>query len=143
MKTLTRTIVVLALGAIAGGCSLLQTKTVAREDLKNAQGHVIGYKEMMRDERTGEELAQLALFVPRVGERGEIVGYEELVRGGAVVRDLYGKRIGGRWVDLRSRAANPNNRGLTIVVLGKAPERVAVAEAPSIEELVRLARLTN
>jgi hypothetical protein len=143
MKALKRTIVVLALGTLAGGCSLLETKTVAREDLRNAQGHVIGYKEMMRDQRTGEELAQIALFVPRVGERGEIVGYEELVRGGAVVRDLHGKRIGGRWVDLRSRGANPNNRGLTIVVLGKAPERVAVAEAPSIDELVRLARLTN
>jgi hypothetical protein len=143
VKALTRTVVVLALGALAGGCSLLETKTVARENLKNAQGHVIGYKELMRDARTGEELAQIALFVPRLGERGEIIGYEELVRGGAVVRDLHGKRIGGRWVDLRSRASNPGNRGLTIVVLGKRPERVAVAEAPSIEELVRLARLTN
>ncbi len=143
MTKLTTTIAVLALAASAGGCSLLETKSVAREDLKNAQGHVIGYKEMMRDERTGEELAQIALFVPRVGERGEIVGYEERVRGGSVIRDLYGKRIGGRWVDLRSRAGNPTNRGLTIVVIGRTPERVAVAEAPTIDELVRLARLAN
>jgi|SRR5690349_15863093 hypothetical protein len=143
MTKLTTTLAVLALAASAGGCSVLETKALAREDLKNAQGHVIGYKELMRDARTGEELAQIALFVPRVGERGEIVGYEELVRGGSVIRDLHGKRIGGRWVDLRSRAGNPQNRGLTIVVLGRTPERVAVAEAPSIDELVRIARLTN
>ena len=143
MTKLTTTLAVLALAAAAGGCSLLETKAVARENLKNAQGHVIGYKEVRRDERTGEELAQIALFVPRVGERGEVVGYEELVRGGSVIRDLSGKRIGGRWIDLRSRAGNPHNRGLTIVVLGRTPERVAVAEAPSIDELVRIARLAN
>jgi len=143
MTKLTATLAVLALAASAGGCSVLETKALAREDLKNAQGHVIGYKELMRDARSGEELAQIALFVPRVGERGEIVGYEELVRGGSVIRDLHGKRIGGRWVDLRSRAGNPQNRGLTIVVLGRTPERIAVAEAPSIDELVRIARLTN
>jgi hypothetical protein len=146
MKTLKRTIIALALGATAAGCSLMDTqrdaKPVAREELKNAQGHVIGYKETMRDGSTGEQLAQIALFVPRVGERGEIVGYEERVRGGSVLHDLYGKRVGGRWVDLRSRAGNPTNRGLTIVVVGKASERAAVvAEAPSIDELIRLARL--
>ena len=143
MTKLTTTVAILALAAAGGGCSLLETKTVAREDLKNAQGHVIGYKEVRRDEGSGEELSQIALFVPRVGERGEVIGYEELVRGGSVIRDLHGKRIGGRWIDLRSRAGNPHNRGLTIVVLGKTPERVAVAEAPSIDELVRIARLAN
>src|SRR3954465_9619579 len=142
MKTLTSSLIALALAASAG-CSVLETKTLAREDLKNAQGHVIGYKETKRDERTGEELAQIALFVPRLGERGEIVGYEERLRSGSVLRDLHGKRIGGRWVDLRSRASNPRNRGLTIVVIGRTPERVAVAEAPSIDELVRIAHLAN
>src|SRR2546426_8055521 len=93
MKALKRTALILALGLAAGGCSVIETKPVAREDLKNAQGHVVGYKDMMRDSRTGEELAQIALFVPRVGERGEIIGYEERVRGGAVLRDLNGRRI--------------------------------------------------
>jgi hypothetical protein len=97
----------------------------------------------MRDSRTGEELAQIALFVPRVGERGEILGYEERVRGGSVLRDLYGKRIGGRFLDVRSRATNPQSAGLMIVVHGKRSERLAVAEAPSIDELMQLARLTN
>ena len=138
-----RTILVLALGLAAGACTVIETKPVAREDLRNAQGHVIGYKELMRDERTGEELAQIALFVPRLGERGEIVGYEELVRGGTVLHDLKGKRIGGRWLDVRSRGTNPQNKGLLIVVRGKESERAAIAQAPSIEELIQLARLGN
>jgi hypothetical protein len=143
MKAIKRTAIILALGLAAGGCSVIETKSVAREDLKNAQGHVVGYKDMMRDSRTGEELAQIALFVPRIGERGEIVGYEERVRGGAVLRDLNGKRIGGRWADLRGRANNPQSNGLQIVVRGKQSERVAVAEAPSIDDLIHLARLAN
>ena len=138
-----RTILVLALGLAAGACTVIETKPVAREDLRNAQGHVIGYKELMRDERTGEELAQITLFVPRLGERGEIVGYEELVRGGTVLHDLNGKRIGGRWLDVRSRGTNPQNKGLLIVVRGKESERAAIAQAPSIEELTQLARLGN
>src|SRR6476659_8981159 len=102
MKAVQRTALVVALGLMAGGCTTLETQTVAREDLKNAQGHVVGFKELMRDANTGEELAQIALFVPRLGERGEIIGYEERVRGGSILRDLNGKRIGGGWHDLRS-----------------------------------------
>ena len=141
MKSAKRTAVILALGLAAGGCSILDTKPVAREDLTNAQGHVVGYKEMVRDNRTGEELAQIALYVPRFGERGEIVGYEERVRGGAVLHDLNGKRIGGRWDDLRGRGTNPQSKGLLIVVRGKRADDLAVAKAPSIEDLIQLARL--
>ncbi|HZS65666.1 MAG TPA: hypothetical protein VFA72_01035 [Burkholderiales bacterium] len=139
MKTLIRTALILALG----GCTAIETKPLAREELRNAQGHVVGYKEIMRDERTGEELAQLTLFVPRLGERGEIVGYEERVRGGTVLRDPDGKRIGARWLDVRSRGSNPQNKGLLIVVRGKDSGRAAVAQAPSIDELIQLARLGN
>ena len=144
MNALKRTIFIAALAlAAGGGCSIMETKPVAREDLRNAQGHVIGYKEVMRDARSGEELAQIALFVPRYSERGDIVGYEERVRGGTVLRDVNGKRIGGRWVDVRSRATNPQSKGLLIVVHGKHSERASPARAPEIEELIQLARLTN
>jgi len=142
MKALKRTAAILAIGLAAGGCSVLDTKPMAREDLTNAQGHVVGYKEMMRDSRTGEEMAQIALYVPRIGDRGEIIGYEERVRGGSVLHDLNGKRIGGRWDDLRARGSNPQSKGLLIVVRGKRSESVATAQAPSIEELIQLARLS-
>jgi len=143
MKALTTSAVIVALGLAAGGCSMLETQSVAREDLKNAQGHVVGYKDVMRDSRTGEELAQIALFVPRLGERGDIVGYEERVRGGSILRELNGKRIGGRWADVRGRGNNPQSNGLLIVVRGKQSERAAVAQAPSIDDLIHLARLEN
>ena len=136
MKAVQRTALVVALGLMAGGCTTLETQTVAREDLKNAQGHVVGFKDLMRDARTGEELAQIALFVPRLGERGEIIGYEERVRGGSILRDLNGRRIGGGWHDVRS--------GKTLVIVVRGKDRPAtMAEAPSIDELIYLARLGN
>ena len=137
MKAVDRAALVVALGLMAGGCTTLEPQAVAREDLKNAQGHVVGFKELMRDARTGEELAQIALFVPRLGERGEVIGYEERVRGGTILRDLNGKRIGGGWHDLRS------GKTLVIVVRGRQSDRPAIAEAPSIDELIHLARLGN
>jgi hypothetical protein len=141
MNLIKRTTIVLALAFAASGCSVLESKSVAREDLKNAQGHVIGYKDVMRDARTGEELAQLALFVPRVNSRGDVIGYEERMRGGvAVLRDVNGKRIGGRYLDVRSRGTNPQGGGLTIVVRGKNADS-AVAQVPSIEQLIQLAQL--
>lgn len=143
MKTLKKTAIVVALAFAAGGCTVLDTKQVAREDLKNVEGHVVGYKDVVRDRRTGEELAQITLFVPRLGERGEIIGYEERVRGGSIVRSLDGKKIGGRWLDVRGRANNPQSQGLLIVVHGKRSDRAAMAKAPSIDELIHLARLGN
>ena len=136
MKTLISAAAVIALGLAAGGCAVLDTKSLAHEDLKNAQGHVVGYKDTVRDRETGEEMAQIALFVPRFNDRGRIVGYEERVRGGSVMRDLNGRKIGGSWNDLRS------GKGLVIVVRGKdTAESVAMAQAPSIEDLIQLARL--
>ena len=144
MKALKRTALILALGLAAGGCSVMEqsksSAAVGREDLKNAQGHIVGYKDVMRDADTGEEITQISLFVPRI-ETGGIVGYEERVRGGTVLRDLNGRRIGGRFIDSRSRGTNPQSKGLLIVVRGKQPERVA--QAPDIDELMHLARLTN
>jgi hypothetical protein len=65
-----------------------------------------------------------------------VVGYEELVRGGSILMDVNGKRIGGRFEDLRSR------KSVTIVVLPR-DERTKRAAAPSIDELIRIARLDN
>ena len=138
---LKRTAVILALGFAAGGCTHLsspssEVQALGREDLRNAQGHVIGYKELARDASTGERITQIALFVPRLSATGRIVGYEERVRGGSVLHDLYGKKVGGRFDDLRSR------KHLTILVLPRE-DRVAAAPAPSIDELIRIARLDN
>jgi hypothetical protein len=103
---------------------------------------VIGQKEMLCDCRTGEELARLSLYIPRI-EDGKVVGYEERVRGGSVLRDLNGKAIGNRFVDLRSRATNKQNRGLTVVFISTPSARAATVAAPSIDELMQLAQISN
>src|SRR3954467_2614948 len=113
MKALKRTALIIALGLAAGGCSVVEYKSTAqvgREDLKNAQGHVVGYKDVMRNAASGEEIAQISLFVPRI-ENGDVVGYEERIRGGSILRDLNGRRIGGRVGGPTGPRTNPPNKG--------------------------------
>jgi len=141
MNTTIRTLLLVA-GLLVGGCSSVEFKPLGVEPLRNAQGHVIGQKEMLCDCRTGEELARLSLYIPRI-EDGKVVGYEERVRGGSVLRDLNGKAIGNRFVDLRSRATNKQNRGLTVVFISTPSARAATVAAPSIDELMQLAQISN
>jgi hypothetical protein len=84
--------------------------------LKNEQGHVVGQKEMLRDSSSGEQFEQSTYFTPRLDEKGSIVGYEEPLPPGYVVRDLQGRRVGVRYSDLRSRGTNPRSDGVTVIV---------------------------
>jgi hypothetical protein len=126
----TRTLIIAACFAI-GGCTTMTDfgTSVRKESLKNEQGHVIGYKDMLRNERTGEILAQVSLYTPMRSESGEVVGYEERTRGGAIIRDLNGRAIGSKFADLRSR------KSLTIVFRPADAQQVAVAQ-PKIWELM-------
>jgi hypothetical protein len=117
---------ILALALAAGGCSVLDYKSLSgKETLKNAQGHVIGYKERVCDCQAGEEIDRVVLFTPRFSETGRVVAYEERMKGGVILWDLRGKRIGSRYVDLRSRGTNAHNGGLTIVFVPRESERLA------------------
>jgi hypothetical protein len=140
-KMLTKAVLIMAIGLAVGGCTHLASpasdlQALEREELKNEHGHVIGYKQLARDAASGERITRISLFVPRLSASGRVVGYEERVRGGSVLRDLHGRKIGGRFDDVRSR------KNVTIVVLPRE-ERVAAAQAPSIDELIRIARLEN
>jgi hypothetical protein len=117
--------IILAITLAAGGCSMLEFKQLGKETLKNDQGHVIGYVERLCDCGKGEELDRVVLFKPRLGERGKVVAYEERIKGGVVLWDLRGKRIGSRYVDLRSRGTNARNSGLTIVFVPRDAEYLA------------------
>ena len=117
---------VLALALAAGGCSTLDYKSLSgKETLKNAQGHVIGYKERVSDRQGAEELDRVVLFTPRFSETGRVVAYEERMKGGVILWDTRGKRIGSRYVDLRSRGTNAHNGGLTIVFVPRDADRLA------------------
>lgn len=126
----TRALIIAACFAI-GGCTTMSDfgTSTRKESLRNDQGHVIGYKDILRNEQTGELLAQVMLYTPVRGDNGEIVGYEEQARGGAVIRDLNGRGIGTRFTDLRSR------KSLTIVMRPADAPVVAVAQ-PKLWELM-------
>ena len=132
----TRTLIIAACFAI-GGCTTLSDfgTSIRKEGLTNEQGHVIGYKEMLRNERTGEVLAQVSLYTPMLSQNGEIVGYEEQAKDGTIIRDLNGRSIGARFSDLRSRGTNSKSKGLTIVFRPADAPVVAVAQ-PKIWELM-------
>ena len=126
----TRALIVAACFAIGGCTTMTDFGTSVRKDtLKNDQGHVIGYKNMLRNEHTGEVLAQVQLYTPMLSERGEIVGYEEQTRGGAIIRDVDGRAIGSKFADLRSR------KSVTIVFRPADAQQVAVSQ-PKIWELM-------
>jgi hypothetical protein len=133
------TITILALGLAAGGCSTVEMKQVSMQPLRNAEGHVIGQKETLCDCRNGERISRVALFEPRYDGHGALVGYQERIPGGVVLRDLNGRRIGSRYIDLRSRATNAQNQGLTIIVYSQPAARPPVATG--IDELVKIAGL--
>ena len=126
----TRALIIAACFAI-GGCSTMSDfgSSVRKESLRNVQGNVIGYKDMLRNERTGEVIAQVQLYTPLRSESGDIVGFEEQTRTGAIIRDLNGHAIGNKFSDLRSR------KSLTIVFRPADAQQVAVT-LPKIWELM-------
>jgi hypothetical protein len=128
------TTMILGLAALASGCSSVEWKQMSMQPLRNEQGHVIGQKETLCDCRNGERIARLALFEPRFDQRGVLVGYEEKVRGGVQLRDLNGRRIGTRFVDLRS------GKSLTITVHSQ-PASTTTASITTMDQLVNLAGL--
>ena len=140
---LVKTITLLAIALAASGCSLLEFKPLGKESLKNSQGHVIGYRERLCDCAAGEELDRVILFTPKYSESGTVVAYEERIKGGVVLWDLKGKRVGSRYVDLRSRGTNARNSGLTIVFRSSPEaERIAVAQV-TIEEIKQHLQISN
>jgi hypothetical protein len=142
MVRLTTLTMIVGLVALASGCSSVEWKQMSLEPLRNEQGHVVGQKEMLCDCRNGERIARLALFEPRFDERGILVGYEEKIRGGTVLRDLNGRRIGTRFADVRTRANNPNSKGLTIMVYSQPATATASASIMTMDQLVNLAGLS-
>ena len=121
MTIRTLALAVIAASFATAGCSTLTDYgSVRKESLRNEQGHLIGYKELLRNQNTGEVVAQVSMFTPVYSAAGQLIGYEEHAKGGAIIRDLDGRSIGGRFVDTRSR------KSLTIVM--RAPDAPAMAE---------------
>jgi hypothetical protein len=114
MKPITA---ILSLAFVASACSTVEYQYVGgRQPLKNEQGHMVGQKEMLRDSSTGEQFEHITYFTPRRDAKGAVIGYEEPLPPGVVVRDLQGRRVGVRYTDLRSRGTNARSDGVTVIV---------------------------
>lgn len=122
-----RTLILAATFAIGGCSTLTDYGSVSKMTLKNDQGNVIGYKQLLRNESTGEVVAQVSLFTPIVGDNGKIVGYEEPARSGSIIRDLNGQSIGGRFTDSRSK-------GFTLVVRSRGFDQALSTENVASKE---------
>ena len=134
MKRMLMLVCVAALG-LAGCATTDHFGSMGRQAVRNAQGHVIGYKEFLQNKDSGEVYAQVNLFRPVRDNAGDVIGYEEETRDGAVIRDLRGREIGSRFSDLRSRNTNQRSRGVTIVI-GSMDTRRFIAERPKLHELM-------
>ena len=121
---------VVAAGLAASGCTTLTDYgSVRKEALRNDQGHVIGHKELLRNEQTGEVIAQISLYAPMLDNSGVLIGYEEQARGGSIIRDLEGRNIGSRFNDLRSRKS-------MAIVMRPADSQQLAAVQPKIWQLM-------
>jgi hypothetical protein len=130
MTTKGLTMLLVAASFAVGGCTTLtEYGSVRKETLRNDQGHVIGHKELLRNEQTGEVIAQVSMYAPVRDASGNLIGYEEQAKGGSIIRDLDGRGIGGRFSDLRSRKA------MAIVFRPADTQQVAVTE-PKIWQLM-------
>ena len=136
MKTIGLLALVAGLGL--GGCATTDDfGSTGRQAVKNEQGHVIGYKDLLRNKKSGEVVAQVNMFQPLRDSAGDIFGYEEETRGGAIIRDLQGRRIGNRFSDLRSRSTNARSRGVTIVIGSIDTRRfVTDRDRPKLQDLM-------
>jgi hypothetical protein len=101
---------------LLAGCATVDYHYLASQPITNDKGHVIGQKELLSDARTGELVERVTLFTPRLDARGNVVGYEEPMASGTVLRGLDGKRVGMRYTDLRSRGTNPQSEPVTVIV---------------------------
>ena len=130
MTTKVLTMLLVAASFALGGCTTLtEYGSVRKETLRNDQGHVIGQKELLRNEQTGEVVAQVSLFTPMHDNAGVLIGYEEQAKGGAIIRDLDGRTIGSKFSDLRSR------KSMTIVMRPADAQQMAAAQ-PKIWQLM-------
>jgi hypothetical protein len=111
-----KTLIVASL--LLAACAAPANRPVIHYPLTNDEGHVIGHKQVVSDLSSGSQVEEVTLYTPRYGEAGELIGYEEPVPNGAVLRALDGRRIGVRQVDMRSRATNQANPGITTLFVG-------------------------
>ena len=104
-------------GACLAACApTVEYQYIGTEIMRNDQGHVVGHKDLLVDARNGEEIEQPVHYTPLLDASGNVIGYQQPVAGGMLIRSVDGRRIGARYTDLRSRGSNRGNDGVMITV---------------------------
>ena len=110
-----RTLVLGALLALSACATQDNFTTMSREQFRNDEGKIVGHRELLRNNDTGELVHKVELYAVLTDANGKIIGYEQRTRSGAVVYDDQGRPIGSRMVDLRSKGSNPSSRGVVFM----------------------------
>ncbi|HEX2650114.1 MAG TPA: hypothetical protein VHN19_09285 [Burkholderiales bacterium] len=111
-RTLALAALLVALTTLGACATQDNFTTLNREQFRNDEGKVVGHRELLRNNDTGELVHKVELYAVLTDASGRIVGYEQRTRSGALVYDEQGRPIGSRLVDLRSKGSNPSSRGV-------------------------------
>ena len=96
-------------------CTTQRTyERVSQTSITNYEGHVVGHREVLRDIETNEQFENVVDYTPRYDSTGKLVGYEEPLPEGVLIRTPDGRRIGVRYRDLRGRGVNPSGEGVSV-----------------------------
>jgi hypothetical protein len=69
----------------------------------------------MVDVGTGAVVERVEVYVVLLDSDGKLIGYEQRLKDGSIVRDIDGRPMGARYIDLRSRGTNPRSSGLLLL----------------------------
>ena len=112
---LTRTLIAAAALSLAGCATQGERASLGTAFVKDDRGHVIGERETMVDLGSGAIVERLEIFALLVDSDGRLIGYEQRLKDGSIVRDVDGRPMGARYLDLRSRGTNPRSTGLLVI----------------------------
>lgn len=113
---LARTLIAAAALLLAGCATRDDFASLSKDFVKDDKGNVVGEIEKMRNARTGEIVERIEVFVVLQDASGNVLGYEQRLKDGSIVRDAEGNPIGARYIDLRSRGSNPQGSGLLLLL---------------------------
>ena len=112
---LARTFIAAVALSLAGCATQDEYASLRRDFVQDRQGNVIGERESLRNLRTGEVLERTEIYVVLLDAQGGLLGYEQRLKNGSIVRDSEGRPIGARFPDLRNRGYNPQTTGVLIL----------------------------
>lgn len=112
---LSRMLIAAAALALAGCATQGEYSSLRKDPVRDERGHVVGEREGLVDVNTGAVIERVEVYMLLVDSDGKLLGYEQRLKDGSIVRDVDGRPMGARYIDLRSRGTNPHSSGLLLL----------------------------